>query len=452
MAESKTVTKQTVTTQTKSVESKPMAKQTVTKQPPTQSEQTKSEQVKRLQNKLLDFAANTVSIAQHSPEWYNIRATTIGGSEIGTLIKKNPFASVQSLISDKIGLSSFTGNIATRWGSMMEDRTREWSQIVLAMPFSVVETGSVEGPIKRQRYSPDGLGVVRLLNSDNKYTWYYILFEYKSPLRAVPNGRIAPQYIPQVQTGLMSLPIADCGIYVANMYRKCKLEDLNWDLEYDKCFHDGDEKKRISKQLTKKQRIEKVYAVGIVYFYRLRTLKITDYSAQNIELLSRVTDFGSAPSGLLDRAMELESRGDMLVEHSRLIPNYESVCDMEYIRTHKIKQPEDSDDPAELVDDYKKWITELDKKYIPVGYMPWKLIKSDICHVDRDDGWQAHVEPHVISTLEKLDTILAHSDPMQRRAEYDLMFNVDTGIKMSDLTLCDHIDMGDDGGDGSVEL
>jgi hypothetical protein len=47
-----------------------------------------------------------------------------------------------------------------------------------------------------------------------------------------------------------------------------------------------------------------------------------------------------------------------------------------------------------------------DNEWKPVGYLPWKLLLSDIIPVLRDEDWQKKVEPFITQALDTLDTIL----------------------------------------------
>lgn len=188
--------------------------------------------------------------AQKSARWKLIKEITIGGSEVSTVLGLNPYKKVHSLIAEKTGLADveFKGNIATRWGNLFESVTRDYTVLVLQMESDngdcpIQETGSLEGVVERQRYSPDGIGIVKLSTGQGNQDYFLVLFEFKAPLRSVPDMRVPKHYMPQIQTGLVSIPIAETGLFVNNMYRKCALKDLNFGMEYDHRFHDGDKRR-----------------------------------------------------------------------------------------------------------------------------------------------------------------------------------------------------------------
>jgi hypothetical protein len=220
------------------------------------------EQIKKQKELIVYLGKLGTAPEQRSKEWYAIKQTTIGGSEIATILNMNPFRSVKGLIAEKIGMESFSGNLATRWGTMFEHITKKWSELILKID-EIKEAGSIEGVIARQRYSPDGLSVVKLKCEDGSYEYFIVLFEFKAPLSSLPNGKVPHHYMPQIQTGLLNIPITDIGIFVNNCYRICSLKDLNFESNYNEEFHAGDFKKR--KTGMKKY---KPLACGIICFYQ----------------------------------------------------------------------------------------------------------------------------------------------------------------------------------------
>ena len=110
---------------------------------------------------------------QGSPEWLAIRVYNIGGSEMSTITGENCFSSIDKLVAQKIGFSHFSGNIATRWGKLFEFATQQITEIVFDIDDGIQETGSLEGAIPNQRYSPDGLAIIKMKCEDvvNKQKW-----------------------------------------------------------------------------------------------------------------------------------------------------------------------------------------------------------------------------------------------------------------------------------------
>jgi len=191
---------------------------------------------------------------QGTQEWLKERKLTIGGSEIATIIGKSKYSSIVGLVAEKISLTSFKGNTATRWGSLFEDMTQLIFKLLFLNERSIYTTGSVPHKIiKSHRYSPDGLCVIEINNN-----YAIILLEFKAPLCSIPENKIPSHYLPQIKSGLCTIDISEHGIFMSNMYRKCSIEQLNFDTTYDKTFH---------KDLGKKINTTRAIAYGIILFH-----------------------------------------------------------------------------------------------------------------------------------------------------------------------------------------
>lgn len=405
--------------------------------------------------------ASSAAPAQKSAEWYALKSKTIGGSEVATVLGLNPYKSVKSLIAEKAGVSEseFNGNIATRWGNVFERVTRDWAELVLLMDNKIVETGSLPGIIDRQRYSPDGLGVVVLIDEDGDESKYIILFEFKSPFRSIPDGKIPKHYRPQIQTGMLTIPIVDISIFINNCYRKCALKDIGFNMKYDTIFHDGDLKKR----LTKAQKITSVFGCGIIGLYQTKvdydnavkqfgygsdsesdveydseshnlqmtsSLSSSEYDMQILmDSVEEMIDFGREKSRIMDRLFELIEENRVKVFYFPIIPNQEIINEMEFIQVHKKNKTPIAINPKKLIQAYLlSFLSTCDtNEWIPVGYLPWKLIKSDIIDDSRDENWKQIIEGPIKSTLNSIDTITSSEDPQsefykifpQSKPEYD---------------------------------
>jgi hypothetical protein len=196
-------------------------------------------------NKLLN--QNKDLAPQGSPEWLADRIYNIGGSEMATITGDNCFSSIDQLVSQKVGFTHFSGNIATKWGKLFECVTKQLTEIIFDIDDGIKETGSLDGAVPNQRYSPDGLAVIKfkceeVICDKNIETEEYciVLFEFKSPLYSIPSGSIPKYYIPQVKTGLCSIPITDFALFISNMFRKCSFDELGASMDYDKDFHNRD--------------------------------------------------------------------------------------------------------------------------------------------------------------------------------------------------------------------
>jgi putative phage-type endonuclease len=383
---------------------------------------------------------------QRSPEWYAIRKNTIGGSEIATVIGINPYNSVESMIAGKLGINSFNGNTACRWGTMFEHITEKFTQLILQISGGIREAGSIPGVIDRQRYSPDGLGIVQLLNCDDEPEYYIILFEFKAPLGTLPNGKVPKHYSSQIQTGMISIPLTEYSIFVNNCYRKCALSDLGFSGVYDKIYHGGDYKKR-------KYGLEKEtpYGCGLICFYQTQMEfdKVTQYYGQDsyseeydisaafddsrndgddddcrygdhdMELLidskNSLIDFGSAPQNIVDRMFQLYDDKRINVVYYPIMINHVAVNKMPFISTHNLEL-----DKVMITDPVaygKRCIDKFnrsckDKNLCGIGFMPWKLMRSDVILENKDPEWLNTIREPLINALDILNELNSCDDPV----------------------------------------
>ena len=385
----------------------------------------------------------------HSAKWHTDRRETVGGSEIATLLGLNPYRKPSDFVAEKCGFGvPFEGNAATRWGTVMERVTESFTHAVLKMTSPIHAMGSIETAITGQRYTPDGLGVIKLRNVRDEWRNFVTVFEFKSPFRTVPNGKIPKHYAPQLQTGLFAIPEAHVGIFTNCAFRKCKAADFNFALTYDTVYHKEPAK------LTKAQAIREVYAIGRVDFMasveECQAFADGKYVEESEDIYiynNEVIDVGAAGARLTERLFELVTWGRLTARYSPINLNASAVNQMSICQTHNIQHTqdnsynldnltgdlsevknledvEDSTDASDLpdnlpdnltdVEDLENLISKKPKITKPpklVAFMCWKLVKADIITMDRDDNWRAVIEPVVTSTLAEIAAIRQASDP-----------------------------------------
>lgn len=170
---------------------------------------------------------------QGSRAWRESRRNWIGGSEISAIMGINPWSKKKHVIAEKCELiTGFSGSAATQWGKLFE----HVGVAFLSTVFSIRkwhEYGSMDGIHMHQKYSPDGIAVVRLISEGGALRhlksvirWMLILFELKSPYASMPDGKIQKHYIPQITAGTLCTGV-DAGLFVNNVFRTCSLDDLD---------------------------------------------------------------------------------------------------------------------------------------------------------------------------------------------------------------------------------
>ena len=410
----------------------------------------------RILNDLIKLNQNLAP--QGSPEWLATRIYNIGGSEMSTITGENCFSSIPQLVAQKIGFSKFSGNTATRWGKIFETVTHKITEIIFDID-SIKETGSLEGAVPNQRYSPDGLAVVKMKCADyisgnyiETHEFCIVLFEFKSPLYSIPLGYIPKYYVPQVKTGLCSIPITDFAIFISNMFRKCSFDNLGTNTSYDTDFHNRDAKKEFV--------ATKPLAFGLILIYQTENQRTKFYEkykycisnnskletnnnydadsdtnsdtdsaedsdsndAQNIfnnidnksyaffdenELFKYIynakdrpgnRDFGKSKYKDFDSILQLFDDGLISMEYCK--PHILSEYNTNIFLKAQDRSP-GNDNFNETINTYTKIIqtglTTSNNNII--GYLPWKMFKSDILIEHREESYVHKHETKIQETI-----------------------------------------------------
>lgn len=341
-------------------------------------------------------------IEQKTPEWYEIRNTSIGGSEIATILGENKFGSIKNLIAERLGYSRFYGCTATRWGCIFEEVTLMWIEYILGLgdEIPLIETiGSLEGAVQGQRYSPDGIGIAKL-NIKGILRLVKLLFEFKAPFSTIPTGKIPKQYIPQIKTGLCSIPDLEYCLFVNNCYRRCKLADLKFDSNYDNLLHKNDKKRFSNIPL----------AVGLIGFI--------DNDAEKSEELE-VLDLGSIPAEKFDKfVIDVENKVYSKLYYG-FVPNHELVNQLQFIKDHNLEKKKI--DTINSYGNIDQLMDEFNKTDNVVAILPWKLFISDIILSEPDPNWADVIREPIKCVLEKIE-FLRKSDNVE--SAYKKMFNI----------------------------
>jgi hypothetical protein len=211
-----------------------------------------------LEQVLSNFVACHVGTSQHGSEWYEAMKTTVGGSEIAAILGVDPYKSFISVVKQKIELLNGTykwqSNVNCWWGTLLEDVICRYVEIDMG---SAVHGDNICIQIyDGHRNSPDGYIVAKYYRRNNKINIYTTdltdvcpdeifehisLLEFKCPITRIPTGSVPRQYKPQLLSGLAVSPVADLGIFVDSVFRKCNLVQLSaQDGAYDTEFHKKD--------------------------------------------------------------------------------------------------------------------------------------------------------------------------------------------------------------------
>ena len=252
-----------------------------------------------------------------------------------------------------------------------------------------------------------------------------------------------------MQTGLLSIPIAEFAIFVNCCYRKCTLDNLLFNSIYDVKFHDGDAKKCKSTHID-----EEPYALGVCCFYQTteqydHAVKACGYSLvqsnklssgqsndqsndqhdmlyQNdhsykynkdaeVLLRSELIDFGSSQAPV-DDLLRLIDCKKVQVTYLPICLNSNKINTMNFTKTHKIKHDTNLIDYKNLINKFKE-----QANIVPIGYMPWKLMKADVLIENRIDNWLERIQEPILETISVIKEINASADPLDA---YQKKYNI----------------------------
>lgn len=346
---------------------------------------------------------------QGTQKWKKLRETCIGGSEISIITGDNKYSSIKDLIKRKIGLSIFNGNLATRWGKIFEIITTILCERILDIS-EISEASSLPTNNSYLRYSPDGL-TVGTMNINGKIKNQIILFEFKSPLSTIPLGVVPKQYLPQVKMGLWAIKYVDISLFINNMYRKCSLEDLTDNGLYDKEFHMYDKKKMMGEL--------NPLAMGMILFYQTEKQKKKYIKHSKIKIMDMLIDNNKMNDedmlyeenienilykNMNNKIQELLDLGKLKKDEiNKLFKMYDDeylsiyVTDPYILKNmHKLQifEKEIFVKPYLLKETIKKYKKRNLKKFKKIsntktclGVLCWKLFKSDIILIKRDDNY-----------------------------------------------------------------
>jgi hypothetical protein len=250
--------------------------------------------------------------------------------------------------------------------------------------------------------------------------------------------------VPQIVAGLHAIPIATCAVFINNTYRKCSYSQfIKDDISYDTSFYTGDVSP--SKTADEKERLKQmvnsgnVYAKGIIYFILEKTasalsaykqisgcdkascLLDLDGDAENIwkaALLggAKSIDFGSASLGDTEKILKMYSERTIKTVYSDIIIDEFAVSEIPFLSIQDLDEIAFATNNTSLknIEEFHTDVIEgnfeLDSESsfdsTVIGFMPWKLLISDVILQERDNAFvkkmQTEIEKH-LPVLEKLN-------------------------------------------------
>jgi putative phage-type endonuclease len=172
------------------------------------------------EKRILEFLKRHSSFQQRTKDWYAVRGTTIGGSEIAIISGHNKYQSYSDLMRRKLNMEPRITALPLVWGTFFEDITIQYLEAKYKTKV-YGENAHIRDENNFLSYSPDGY----MIKDGEIY-----LIEIKSPIRRIPSDDIPEHYKPQIWLGLeMSKEIATKALFVDCVYRICERIDLSMD-------------------------------------------------------------------------------------------------------------------------------------------------------------------------------------------------------------------------------
>lgn len=313
--------------------------------------------------KLMEFVEKYKNLAeQGTPEWHAARKLGVGGSEMYIVEYETSFyETLDEFILYKCGARiKHIKDLYCTWGNVFENVSIAICERRYGC--KIYESGSIPGLIKTQRYSPDGVALMRVPKFLKKrfpdIEEILVLFEFKCPWSRMP-GRVIPKhYKPQVKAGLDTIRMCDVCIFYDACYRVCPLKELKFNSrKYNTTIHGI------------KCKSTKVYAVGIL------VIKYTDETTNEKK---SVVDFGT---------VNLEEFEKMICKIKRKVYRVEYIGPFLNQKELKYNIPDDC-----------------------AGYIPYKLMKENTKEQMPKYGYVSSLESKInaiigiVQELDKLST------------------------------------------------
>lgn len=329
-------------------------------------------------------------LKQGTDEWLQARQYRIGGSSVSVFTGYNPFKSKVDFALDSLKITKFEPNIKPQWGNLFEDVICSYVEMTLGCEalgtnmFYPDEEGIFA-------YSPDGLALIKnKTTGEEKIT----LLEFKCPYNRIPNGKVPPYYIPQVLMGLDMIKIAEQGLYIEGVFRRCCYGDLRFNSMRDMTLVD----------VPKRPYKNPPLAIGVIVFY-CESLEILN--GPNMENL----EFSNA---LMLTYREFSIKNDLGILPPRLFIALMHLFDKKIVKVMRGKPLTQFFQTAK--DDIRSFKTEIEKNgWFPIGVLPWKLFQCDFHYIAKQEGYLDNIRESAIEMITFLNSV-KHLTPEQKKS------------------------------------
>lgn len=340
-------------------------------------------------------------IKQHSPEWEKVRLHVCGGSTVA-IFTGDAYNGILSYVYEKLSLSTpyhfgtMPKVIYLNWGNIFEPLIEKVVAKELKCEIygeNMFIVGFQQDGKLYTAYSPDGLAVIQ-----DQIT----LLEFKCPFSRLPlRGGIPKLYLPQVRMGLDLIPLAQRGIFVDAVFRRCALGALDTSCDFDTALNQP--------APSEGGQLLPVKAIGVVFFgndeYRraqvlvsLKATRRTKHTDQIARVFNGV-DFGTTTVDDFEAFMVQYQY--KIIQPWYVDPYYtgDTVCVT-----------------LDVADKALQFAAYCSEKHLTnAGQLCWKLFQTQYSEVKRVPDFCAPLLPMIISTMDLLRA--ATDQPLQRKRE-----------------------------------
>lgn len=211
------------------------------------------------------------------------------------------------------------------------------------------------------------------------------MLEFKCPLSRKPKLEIPKHYIPQLWSGLAVSNVAAMGVFVDSIFRKCSLDALGYNSDYDTIYHNKDQTLEIGMPV----------CWGIIGLYsKIRPITFMDLGTVSY------SDFNYIVDKINKKTINAEIcspyfatkrfNGFNTIEHEF---EEEFLLSIEAEKSNPASSIE-----AEKSNKYTKFLIKKLEKNTPkdyyfLGVLSWKLFYSSYIPIKRRPGFLDEIKP-----------------------------------------------------------
>ncbi len=318
-------------------------------------------------------------ISQHTEAWIKIREFLTGGST-AAIFAGGSIGPISEFMQSKMGLvktrnrGKYNSCTYMEWGNICEPLIEKYVEADLhciVHGTNIFIKGHEQNGILYTAYSPDGIAAIH-----DKIT----LLEFKCPFARMPGAKVPAQYVPQVKMGLDIIPIAETGLFVDAVFRKCAQGDLDFGTKYDASM--GQE---IPSGAA-------VLAIGVVYF-----------AVDTIERAKKVAALRIARKFIEANAlmMDTDPMYDLGTCTPAIFEKFMAGYSAGFI--HPIYSPVFTGHTIDLAATKTEFASYCKANIYEQGFvLSWKLFQVRYVTVDKQPGYMAPLMPKIIIAMNTL--------------------------------------------------